>query len=183
MEKDKIVISEKAIYKNKIDLKICKDPQNYITNNRDKYTHNTWNCDVNTSFNLTDNILNIEELRLLKLHILFHIDRYMGQNKQFFDGYIYNSWINVYKKNFYQELHVHTDPIHNFLSGVVYLTKNNSEVEFNLQNRINVKPEFGQILIFEDDIEHRVLPNKEDLRISLAFNFVKKSKWQLYNGN
>ena len=107
----------------------------------------------------------------------------MDQNKQFFDGYIYNSWINVYKKKFYQELHVHTDPIHNFLSGVVYLTKNNSEVEFNLQNRITVKPEFGQILIFEDDIEHRVLPNKEDLRISLAFNFVKKSKWQLYNGN
>ena len=38
-------------------------------------------------------------------------------------------------------------------------------------------PEFSEIILFEDDLPHRVVSNEEDLRISLAFNFAKCARW------
>ena len=43
---------------------------------------------------------------------------------------------------------------------------------------MEIKPEEGDVLVFEDDLLHRVSPNKSDeLRISLAFNYQKLIPW------
>jgi hypothetical protein len=184
MVEDKIVIFQKSIYKNKLDETVCQQAHDFILKYKDKFTQRTFNCDVTTSLNLTHNILNIPELRMLKLNILSHIDNFMTQEQDFYDGYIDESWINIYEKKFYQEYHVHSDPVYKKFSGVLYLTKLNSDITFNMKKTITITPKFADILIFEDDIEHRVLPNEEDLRISLAFNFIKKAKWNgIVNGN
>ena len=53
-----------------------------------------------------------------------------------------------------------------------------SSIEFGIEERIEHKPEVGDILIFNDDQLHRVLPHKDsDLRISLAFNYQKIDTW------
>ena len=177
MVEDKIVISQKTIYKNKLDETVCQQAHDFILNHKDKFTQRTWNCDIKTSWNLTHNILNIPELRMLKLSVLSHIDNFMTQQRDFYDGFIHESWINIYEKKFYQEYHVHSNSVIKQFSGVLYLTKVNSDIAFNMKETITVTPQFADILIFEDDTEHRVLPNEEDLRISLAFNFIKKANW------
>ena len=97
---------------------------------------------------------------------------YMYQNNKFIDGYIYDSWVNIYEKDFFQEFHVHTHDCYKSLSGIVYLTENNSEIIFNIENPHNFVPKFADILIFPDDVPHRVRKNTNDnLRVSLAFNF------------
>ena len=107
----------------------------------------------------------------------------MFQTKKFYDGYISNSWINIYEKNFYQEMHTHEDPINSYICGVVYLTQDNSEIHFAdplHTGHVYHKPELGDIVIFEDNLHHRVVENNKDaLRVSLAFNYVKKKAWEI----
>lgn len=182
MEEDNnILVSQKTIYKNKLDSSLCKQAFNFIFQIKDNFQERSWDCDIKTSLNSTNNILNVSELHPLKLNILSHIENYMRQNKLFFDGFISNSWINIYEKNFYQEFHTHENDIDNFFSGVVYLTDKNSKIEFNIYNRTSIIPEFGDILIFEHDLPHRVVNNHEELRISLAFNYKKCQKWNGIN--
>ena len=86
----------------------------------------------------------------------------------------------VYEKNFFQEYHTHVDPISKFISGVIYLTEKNSSIEFSFSHHFDsflFAPKFSDILLFEDSIPHRVINNKEDLRVSLAFNYRKCDKW------
>ena len=177
MQEDKIKfysVSQKFFYKDKIDENLCTNALDFISSIKNEFNHRTWNCDIKTSNNYTKNILNLPQLRQLKLHVLQTIDNYMTNKNEYFDGYISHSWVNIYEKNFYQESHTHWDAVHKFICGVLYLTNNNSEISFGLDNMNAMSPKFADILVFDDDLVHRVLPNKnEDLRISLAFNFKK----------
>ncbi len=166
------------IFKAKIKQEIIDTALTKIKDMQQSMTEVSWNCDIKTSYNLTDNILNIQELWLLKFSVLESIHAYMLHNKKFFDGYIKKSWVNIYEKGFYQEFHNHKDQIAKFICGVVYFTPMSSPIEFGIEERIEHKPEVGDVLIFEDDTLHRVLPHKDsDLRISLAFNYQKIQSW------
>jgi len=175
-------IVQENFYCAKIEENVCKKALDFITPHQQKFEEQTWNCKIRTSNTLTHNILNLPDLHELKMHALSHVSNYMYQTKLFLDGYIRESWINIYEKDFYQEFHTHTGPIYKYISAVIYLTDDNSEIEFNLEKRTKIKPEFSQILIFPEHIPHRVIQNKNDkLRISLAFNFACCEVWDIIN--
>tara|TARA_R110002020_G_scaffold3527_1_gene15739 strand:+ start:9249 stop:9815 length:567 start_codon:yes stop_codon:yes gene_type:complete len=163
-------------YKSNVNENTAKKSFDFLETIMDKFTHKTWKCDIRTSYSITENILNYPELLSLKMNILGHIDTYMRLRNSFFNGYIDNSWVNVYEKNFYQEPHVHSSPTRKFICGVLYLTENNSPIHiiphFNHENEFEIVPSFADILLFHDDVPHSVVANKNDgLRVSLAFNF------------
>ena len=168
-------------YKSNVNENTAKKSFDFLETIMDKFTHKTWRCDIRTSYSITENILNYPELLSLKMNILGHIDKYMRLRNSFFNGYIDNSWVNVYEKNFYQEPHVHTSPTRRFICGVLYLTENNSPIRliphFNFENEFVIEPEYGDIIMFDDTVPHSVKPNeKENLRVSLAFNFTLSEK-------
>jgi len=166
------------IFKAQIKKDIIDLSLDTIQNMKKSMNEVSWNCDIRTSYNLTDNILNIKELWPLKFSILESIHEYMLNNNKFFEGFIKKSWVNIYEKGFYQEFHNHKDEIAKYICGVVYFTPMSSSIEFGIEERIEHKPEVGDILIFNDDQLHRVLPHKDsDLRISLAFNYQKIDTW------
>ena len=163
---------EEHLYESFLDLDICKKAKDLIIKNKDLFTHKTYDCDLKTSFNFTPNILNCAELHELKMNVLSHIEACMHQKNKYMDGYIVFSWANIYEKDYYQEFHDHRNPCFNALSGVLYLTENNSEIVFKQSDSIYFKPKFGNIILFPDTLHHRVRKNLEDtLRISIAFNF------------
>ena len=167
------------IYRNKINQDIIKTSFSIIDEMHLKMEERSWNCNIKTSYNLTDNILNIQELWNLKFEILNNIYQYMIQTGKFFDGFVKNSWVNVYEKGFYQEFHNHKDDIVKHICGVVYFTETSSAIEFGIDDRITHQPEVGDILIFKDDDLHRVLPQQGDnKRISLAFNYKLTAIWK-----
>lgn len=168
----------KEIYKGKIESQVMDKAFDLIAAKHLDMTDQSWDCDIKTSYNLTDNILNVKELWPLKMAILDHINEYMFSHQKYFDGYIKKSWVNIYETNFYQEYHNHRDDCVKFICGVTYLTSSMSDIEFNIDDRIRITPEPGDILLFDDETLHRVLPNKnENKRISLAFNYQKCQQW------
>ena len=177
IENNFIKIKETLVYKNKLEPEVCNLALEFIKHKQDKFIHKSWDCDLRTSINLTHNILNVEELRNLKFNIMHHIENYMFQTKKFYEGYISDSWINIYEKNYYQEFHDHTSDVHKCISGVVYLTHKNSNIIFDTLHAKPFTPQFADIVIFEDDMLHRVKSNEEELRISLAFNYRKCMPW------
>ena len=166
-----------TFYKNTLNENIINKANDFIETIADKFNHRTWDCDIKTSYNLTENILNFPELHSLKMNVLGHIDNFMRmRNNKFFNGFIDNSWVNIYEKNFYQEPHVHTSAIHRFICGVLYLSHNNSPIVFRSQFKplsdYQIVPEFSEIILFNDDLPHSVSKNEnEGRRVSLAFNF------------
>jgi len=166
-------------YHGKINLEIIDKASEFIEKTKDTYTDKTWNCNIRTSYNTTSNILNLKELHELKLNIISKVDDFMYARNDYYDGCINGSWINIYEKNFYQEFHTHEDDLQRYFTGVIYFTKNNSNIELNISNRVTITPEYGDILIFDDFIPHRVFHNLNDeMRISLAFNYKKVEKWK-----
>ena len=163
------------IYINSISDKVIKDANSFLkksTNFLEK--KKDWACDIITTKDSHLNILNDIELQDLKSEILRHCDLYMRENNSFFDGFIDCSWFNLYKKGYYQEFHRHDHKIYQYISGVVYLTEDNSDIHFFINNTFEYTPKIGNIIIFDSHIEHSVVANKKDsLRISLAFNFRK----------
>ena len=170
----------REIYRGKIDDHVMDDAFKAVASKHLDMTDQSWDCDIKTSYNLTDNILNVKELWPLKMSILNHINEYMFSKEKYFDGYIKKSWVNIYEENFYQEYHNHKDDCVKFICGVVYLTSSMSDIEFYIDEpRIRISPNTGDILLFDDDVLHRVLPNKsENKRISLAFNYQKCQQWR-----
>lgn len=99
-------------------------------------------------------------------------------------------WININKKNDYNELHYH--PISS-ISGVFYLTQENSEIIFSRDlgvprhhlawmrsntntplsyNTVTYTPKRGSFFLFPSWLEHCVEPSRTDEeRISVAFNY------------
>ena len=61
------------IYRNKINQDIIKTSFSIIDEMHLKMEERSWNCNIKTSYNLTDNILNIQELWNLKFEILNNI--------------------------------------------------------------------------------------------------------------
>tara|TARA_R110002020_G_scaffold9522_2_gene37333 strand:+ start:12909 stop:13463 length:555 start_codon:yes stop_codon:yes gene_type:complete len=182
--KDNIhTLSSYDFYLAKIDQNQIKDSYNFLQKSFSQFTDKTWNCNLRTSVNITLNILNIPALFNLKTQIMSHITQYMFAKEKYYDGYITGSWVNIYEKNYFQEFHTHDDEIFKYISGVCYLTENNSEIElkdpFNKGHK-QIKPKLGDIILFDDVTPHRVIPNENDeLRVSLAFNFVKKNIWPI----
>jgi uncharacterized protein (TIGR02466 family) len=102
-----------------------------------------------------------------------------------------NIWININQPGSINKEHIHP---RSSLSGVFYLTKNNSSIIFsrnhdipwfhlrnlNSNNRtkhsfyeVSYTPQQGQFIIFPSWLTHRVQPNQSDCdRISIAFNTV-----------
>lgn len=169
------LLNGNLIYINKLNDEVIKEANLFLKDKTDLYTKKKdWNCDVETTKDSHLNILNAQELLSLKLDILKHCDYYMRDNLDFYDGYIDCSWFNKYKKDFYQEFHRHNSKVSHYFSGVIYLTDNNSEIHFFINNTFKYAPKKGDIVIFDSNFEHRVVANKNDsLRISLAFNFKK----------
>ena len=62
-------------------------------------------------------------------------------------------------------------------SGVLYLSSNNSAIQFaifpekNVTDRTKIIPQKCELVLFRGDTYHRVLDSKDDNRMSLAFNF------------
>ena len=163
-------------YKSTLNENVVKKSYDFLQTIIKDFNHKTWDCNIKTSYNITNNILNYPELHSLKMNVLGHIDNFMRLRNTLFYGYIDDSWVNVYEKDFYQEPHVHTSPVNRFISGVLYLTEVNSPIWFEPLfipfNRFNIVPDLGDILLFNDDLPHSVAKNEKDgLRVSLAFNF------------
>ena len=160
------------ISKGKIDKDIIDSSLKVIHSMKDSMTSKDWDCDIRTSNNLTYSILNVKGLLPLKFKIYEIIHSHMLNYDQFFDGMINSSWVNIYEKDFYQEFHSHKNSVARCFSGVAYLTPLASPIVFGIDEGMEIKPEEGDVLVFEDDLLHRVSPNKSDeLRISLAFNY------------
>lgn len=173
------ILNGKFIYINNINEHIINETNNFLENKTNlseiSFEENkNWQCNVVTTQKTHPNILNAEELINLRLEVLKHCDAYMRKNNDFYDGYIDESWFNKYHQGYYQEFHRHLHKVHKHFAGVMYFTENNSEIEFFIDKTFKYTPQKGDILIFDGDFEHRVLPNtNNNLRISLAFNFKK----------
>lgn len=107
-------------------------------------------------------------------------------NKRFFLEYF---WVNINGKNHYNAEHYHPS---SFLSGALYLTDNNSPINFKRDKDITLwmldyvgaessnaityrsahyTPKKNSLLLFPSWLEHSVDPNPcEQPRISLSFN-------------
>ena len=56
-------IYESKIYKGVLDNEVCQQSKKFIESFNNKFTEYKWDCPLRTSLNLTNNILNIVELR------------------------------------------------------------------------------------------------------------------------
>lgn len=174
-------IHNNHIYSEFLDKDFCEEAKDFVYKNKDKFTENPWRCKVKTSRNVTQNILNAKPLHNIKMHISSHIENYMRLTNEWYLGYIDSSWINIYNEGDYQEFHNHANKLKHWICGVLYLSEENSEIEFGLEKRISVNPSFSQLLIFPDFLYHRVLHSqKNKIRVSLAFNFLKCDTEDLY---
>ena len=98
------------------------------------------------------------------------------QIRELFPDYsIYDGWFNISGPGTYNCWHRH---IKNQLSAVVYIQvpDNSGEIEFQEGREfLKIQPYVGKVVAFPSDLMHRVLENKsDDLRISAAFNLIKK---------
>tara|TARA_A100001201_G_C4084581_1_gene200030 strand:- start:1290 stop:1841 length:552 start_codon:yes stop_codon:yes gene_type:complete len=169
-----IILNPKTVYKTKLDSYFVELALNFIDKNNfcfSKKEH--WDCDVVTTHQFSKNILTQESLLVLKHEVLKCLDDYMIITKKFYNGFIDESWYNIYEKNFFQEFHNHENPIHQHICGVFYLSEENSPIEFFIgDDSTKIKPNKGELIIFDYSFYHRVMMNKkESQRISLAFNF------------
>lgn len=96
-------------------------------------------------------------------------------------------WFNVNSKDNYNEWHDHDQGDKDQLCGCLYLQvpDNSGNIEFRSKRPrtkpnadcLSIKPEVGLLVLFPDDMFHRVEPNQSDEdRISMAFNFWKMVK-------
>jgi len=101
-------------------------------------------------------------------------------------------WANVYRRE--EDLHQHNHP-NSFVSGVYYMTDNNSEIEFydprtdirsvmmpaQYNNFFNafvhgIKPTKGMVVLFPSWLKHSVVPQPAGFRVSIAFNLMLEGK-------
>ena len=166
------VIFKKSFYQSKLsNAHLLETVRTFIIGNKEKFTERSWNCNINTSKNKFKNILyEVEEFKYITENIEKEIKTLLKSPFMITD-----SWINILNENGYQEFHQHVIKGEKFKegSGVLYFTKENSNIEFAYfpeQITYNIKPEEGDIIIFDSDLYHRVVDSKKE-RISLAFNF------------
>jgi uncharacterized protein (TIGR02466 family) len=151
-----------------------------------------WLADLHNTFQ-TYNI--VEDIKFKNLIDLIN-NKVNYFNSKFGSSFEYKKpfegWINLYKKDDYQEFHTHP----NYIYSAVYYVQ--SEKEINNRSTItfenpyqsmlppinikeytnlsfetcNFKPAENSLLIFRSHLRHHVSPNKnKNERISLAFNY------------
>ena len=179
---EEIVIKKVSAYRTSLEnMHLLETVHSYIETNKGKFTERSYNCNSLTSQKVTPNILyDVAEFHhltnSLENVIKKLLDDRFGKRIPFL---IFESWINIYGKYGYQEPHIHTLPISGGGSalfcgvGCLYLTDNNSEIEFIIYpegTRKKFIPQKGDIVFCDATTWHRVLESKHE-RISLAFNF------------
>jgi hypothetical protein len=169
---EEIIIIKKSFFKTKVsNTHLIETIKSFISNNKEKFTERSWDCNINTSKNIFKNILyEVDEFKYVTENIEKEIKALF--KKPFM---ITESWINVLNENGYQEFHHHIIPNQKLKrgSGVFYLTQENSNIEcayFPEFVTKKIKPEAGDIILFDSDLYHRVVDSKKE-RISIAFNF------------
>jgi uncharacterized protein (TIGR02466 family) len=132
-------------------------------------------------------VLELPEFAKIKERIIFTIDAYAQKLNLDKSNLTFScSWLNLYEKHGYQDLHTHPESL---ISGVIYLkSEGNKDLVFqsnahfyqpvmpiytqkNLENCVNVEyPSIeGRCYIFPSHALHRTLPAQTE-RISLSFN-------------
>jgi hypothetical protein len=174
---EEIELKKISIYKTKINEHLFETIFSFIETNKESFTQRSWDCNIKTSKNIYENILyDVEEFHYIKKAINEQIENFYLQTfKKSIPFYIIQSWLNILQENGYQEFHIHKDNHSTYLngSGVLYLTNENSAIEFAIfpeNTRKKITPEKGDLLLFDASTYHRVLDSKKE-RISLAFNF------------
>ena len=108
------------------------------------------------------------------------------------DIVLHEMWANVYRRE--EDLHLHSHP-NSFLSGVYYMTDENSEIEFQdprtdtrsviMPAQYNsyfnaftmpIKPKKGMFIFFPSWLKHSVVPQPAGFRVSIAFNLMLEGK-------
>jgi hypothetical protein len=175
---EEIDLKKISVYKTKINEHLFETIFSFIETNKESFTQRSWDCNIKTSNNIYENILHdVEEFKYIRKAISEQIENlYFKTFKKSVPFYIVQSWLNLLKENGYQEFHTHKDSASNVFygSGVLYLTNENSAIEFAIfpeNTRKKITPEKGDLLLFDGNIFHRVLDSKKE-RISLAFNFI-----------
>ena len=111
---------------------------------------------------------------------------------EFDDIVCHEMWANVYRRE--EDLHMHNHP-NSFISGVYYMTEDNSEINFydpktdirsvimpaqynNFFNafQFNIKPTKGMVILFPSWLKHSVVPQPKGFRVSIAFNLMLEGK-------
>tara|TARA_R100000030_G_scaffold62292_2_gene47178 strand:+ start:126 stop:653 length:528 start_codon:yes stop_codon:yes gene_type:complete len=167
-----IILKKISVFKTKINAHLLQTVDTYLQNNKQNFKERTWNCNIKTSNNISKNILHeVDEFSYVRKNIEEHIEKLLKNNfKKSIPFMITQSWINILGENGYQEFHTHGS---SFGSGVLYLTDQNSKIEFSLfpeDTRKDIVPEKNDLLLFDSNTFHRVLESDKE-RISLAFNF------------
>ena len=89
-------------------------------------------------------------------------------------------WYNINTGENYNEWHDHDRGEEDALCGVLYLQTppNCGAIEFKTKHKREIiYPYPGLLIVFPDDLMHRVLPNEGDGdRVSMAFNFWRMLK-------
>jgi hypothetical protein len=89
-------------------------------------------------------------------------------------------WYNINTGSDYNAWHHHDRGGTDEMCAVLYLQvpENAGHFEYEIEKEIfQIKPYAGLLLLFPDDLMHRVLPNEGDgERVSMAFNFWKMLK-------
>jgi len=141
----------------------------------------------------TENIIGKYNLNCLRCEIDQHLRKYcsfLEFNVDEYDCNISSSWLALFKKGNYGQLHSHGDAD---ISGCYYYKTNGEDGDIffessnlnleaskcysNLSGRFRYTPTKGQILLFPGWMKHGIMTNMTDnTRISLAFNmhFLKK---------
>jgi predicted nucleotidyltransferase len=169
---DELIIKKISVYCTSLNnMHLLETVHSYIENNKDKFIERSWNCNIKTSKTISPNILyDIEEFNHLATSLENIIKELLYKNlKKYTPFMIFESWINILGKHGYQETHRHGDGG----SAVLYLTENNSEIEFIIYPedcRKIITPKKGDVLLFDGPTYHRVVESKHE-RMSLAFNF------------
>ena len=117
------------IYQNLIEEKVYtfikKDINNFINNNRSEITTIPgWICNTKSTFSKKDINSKLLNINNLKKSIHFHIENYfkVWSFKQDLDYRIDDIWLNIAKKDEYQEEHNHFDNLFFILN--IHRTRN-----------------------------------------------------------
>lgn len=168
---EEIIIKKVSIFKTHLDVHLLETVRSFIKNNKEHFNTKSWACAAKTSVELTKNILfDVSEFVYIRKTIEQKIEETFIKNfNKTIPFIIYESWINVLGEHGYQEFHIHNS----FGSGVLYITDENSNIEFAVfpdEIRKQLQPKKGDLLIFDGKTYHRALDSSKE-RISLAFNF------------
>lgn len=165
-----IVLKKVSVYKTSINFHLLEMIKVYIEQHKESFRKRKWDCNIETSNQ--KNILFDGEFKYIRKALEDIINDLIinnfGKSMPFM---IINSWINIINKHGYQEFHYHDN---NCYSGVLYVSKENSNIEFAIfpeDTRKQITPEKGDVLLFDGSTYHRVVDSNKE-RISLAFNFV-----------